>query len=78
VDMTNLNSNSLVLIREMAALNKRVGLLAMTNHEFLNDDRALERTTFADGTTVTADWKAGTVKIEPALTEAELNLTGIK
>jgi len=78
VDMTNQDSNSLALIREMAALNKRVGLLAMTNHEFLNQDRSQERTTFADGTMVTADWKAGTVKIEPALTKAELNATGIK
>jgi Family of unknown function (DUF5696) len=78
VDMTTQAGNSLALIREMAALNKRVGLLAMTNHEFLNPDRSQERTTFADGTTVTADWKAGTVKIEPALTQVELNASGIK
>jgi phage baseplate assembly protein gpV len=39
----------------------------MTNHEFLNDDRSQERTTFADGTTVTVDWKAGSVKVSPEL-----------
>jgi len=78
VDMTNLDSHAMVLIREMAALNTRVGLLAMTNHKFLDADRSQERTTFADGTTVTVDWKANTVDIEPRLTEAELSMTGIK
>jgi Family of unknown function (DUF5696) len=67
VDLKSLNARSLALIKEMAALNKRVALLAMTNHEFLTPDRHEERTTFADGTTVTVDWNAQTVKIEPPL-----------
>jgi Family of unknown function (DUF5696) len=66
-DPASLNSKSLALIKEMAALNQRVGLLAMTSHEFLDSDRDRERTAFADGTTVTVDWKAKTVNIEPPL-----------
>jgi hypothetical protein len=51
----------------MAALHKRVGLLEMTNHEFLNASRTRERTTFADGTTVTVDWDKKTATIHPEL-----------
>jgi Family of unknown function (DUF5696) len=61
------NSNDAIqpLIKKMAALHKRVALLEMTGHEFLNADRSVERTTFGDGTKVTVDWKASTVQIEP-------------
>lgn len=39
----------------------------MTNHEFLDPRYRKERTTFADGTTVTLDWDAGSVSVtEPA------------
>ncbi len=55
------------LISRMAALHKRVGLLEMTNHEFLDANHKKERTTFADGTTVTVDWDAGTAVISPDL-----------
>jgi hypothetical protein len=65
-------------VKQMAALNKRVGLLEMTNHEFLDTDRKRERTTFSDGTTVTVDWTANTVDISPKLTDAELSATGMK
>lgn len=74
---SNTNSVSLTLMKQMAALNKRVGLLEMTNHEFIDADRHQERTAFADGTTVTVDWTANTVDIEPKLTDAELSGTGI-
>ena len=37
----------------------------MVNHEFLDEGRAKERTTFADGTTVTVDWDAKSVEIKP-------------
>lgn len=57
-------------VRRLAALHQRVGLLEMVNHEFLDPNRRKERTTFADGTTVTVDWDAGTVSITP---EPELN-----
>jgi Family of unknown function (DUF5696) len=58
-------------VRRLAALHRRVGLLAMTNHEFLDPDRRRERTTFADGTTVTVDWQANSVEIRPDVQVAE-------
>ncbi|HEY3836573.1 MAG TPA: hypothetical protein VGL72_08375 [Bryobacteraceae bacterium] len=61
-----LNANS-EQVRRLAALHKRVALLEMTNHEFLDADRRRERTTFGDGTTVTVDWQANTVEIKPDL-----------
>ncbi len=62
-----LNAETLALIRKMSALHKRVALLEMTNHEFLDAGRRTERTTFADGTTVTVDWTTGSVAIKPDL-----------
>ena len=56
---------TLKLLQRMAALHRRVALLQMTNHEFLDPDRKRERTTFADGTTVTVDWDNSTVQIVP-------------
>ncbi len=50
-------------VKRMAALHARVGLLEMTNHEFLDVGRNRERTTFADGTTVTVDWSKKSVEI---------------
>jgi hypothetical protein len=52
-------------VRRLAALHQRIGLLEMTNHEFLDKARRKERTTFADGTTVTVDWDTKTVEIRP-------------
>ena len=63
----------MALIRQMAALHKRVALLEMTGHEFLDSNYRKERTTFADGTTVTVDWDAKTFKIEPELKPASDN-----
>ncbi len=54
-------------VKRHAALQKRVALLEMTNHEFLNEARTRERTTFADGTTVTVDWQTKAVEIKPEL-----------
>jgi hypothetical protein len=51
--------------RRLAALNERVALLEMTDHEFLDAAYRKERTTFADGTTVTVDWDAQTVTVAP-------------
>ena len=53
------------VVRRMAALHERVALLEMTDHEFLDGGFQRERTTFADGTTVTVDWEAGTVAVAP-------------
>jgi len=53
--------------KTMCALNKRVGLLEMTNHEFIDGNFHKQRTTFADGTTVTIDLDANTFDINPPL-----------
>jgi hypothetical protein len=63
------SEESLGLIRKMAALHKRVALLEMTHHEFLDPSRRTERTTFADGTTVTVNWDANTAQVSPALSD---------
>jgi hypothetical protein len=65
----NWTEEQLPSVRRAAALHRRVGLLEMTRHEFLDAGRRRERTTFADGTTVTVDWDAGEVAIEPPLGE---------
>jgi hypothetical protein len=62
-----LGADALSLIKKMAALHKRVSLLEMTSHEFLDPARTRERTTFSDGTTVTVDWNARSVAINPDL-----------
>jgi hypothetical protein len=67
VNMAELDKDSLAQMKAMAALNKRVGLLEMTKHEFLDADRHRERSTFTDGTTVTVDWTARTFEIKPDL-----------
>lgn len=59
--------DQLASVRRAAALHRRVGLLEMTGHEFLDPERRHERTTFADGTTVTVDWETETVEIDPPL-----------
>ena len=58
---------TMTLIKEMMTLHKRVGLLEMTKHEFLDTTFKKERTTFADGTTVTVNWETSSYQIEPKL-----------
>jgi hypothetical protein len=67
ITQSNANEKTISLMRQMAALHKRVGLLEMTKHEFLDSNYRKERTTFADGTTVSVDWDNMSVKIEPEL-----------
>ena len=55
-------------IERMRALHKRLALVELTDHEFLDDNFRRERTTFADGTTVTVDWDDETVVVAPELT----------
>ena len=55
------------ILRQMTSLHQRVALLAMTDHAFLDENFTRERTTFADGTTVTVDWTAKTVAVSPPL-----------
>ena len=55
------------LIRAMAKLHERVALLEMTTHEFLGANYRKERSTFADGTTVTVDWDTNSFTVSPEL-----------
>jgi len=61
------NKKDMDLMRRICALHERVALLEMTNHEFLDKNYRKERSTFADGTTVTIDREAGTFEIKPEL-----------
>ena len=46
--------------RTVADLHRRVGMLEMTGFEFVDGDWRRQRTTFADGTTVSVDFDAST------------------
>jgi hypothetical protein len=61
------SARTMANIRRMGALHERLALVELTGHEFLDDSYRQERTTFADGTTVTVDWDAKTVEVEPEL-----------
>ena len=61
------DKESLERMNIICALHKRVALLEMTKHEFLDQTHRKERTTFADGTTVTIDRDAKTFDIKPEL-----------
>lgn len=50
-------------VRQMAQLHEKLALLELTRHEFLDKDYKIERSTFADGTTVTVDWNTQTVTV---------------
>jgi hypothetical protein len=65
--ITTTDEKTLALMRAMMALHKRVALLAMTKHEFLDAGYRRERTTFADGTTVTVNWDDNSFVIAPGL-----------
>jgi hypothetical protein len=65
--ITPTDEKMLALMRTMMALHKRVGLLEMTRHEFLDPNYRKERTTFADGTTVTVNWDENSFTINPEI-----------
>ena len=50
--------------RTVADLHRRVGMLEMTGFEFVDGDWRRQRTTFADGTTVSVDFDADTWHID--------------
>jgi hypothetical protein len=58
-------------VRNMCALHQRVGLNAMLSHELLEGNTRKQRTTFADGTTVTVDFDRDLVEVRPELSEPE-------
>jgi len=65
--ITPTDEKTLELMRAMMALHKRVALLEMTKHEFLDRNYRVEQTTYADGTTVTVDWDTNKFTVNPAL-----------
>ena len=65
----NPGDEELTRVLTMCALNKRVGLVEMTHHEFLDNSHRKQRTAFADGTTVTIDLDDETFEISPELPE---------
>lgn len=62
-----IDAATIKLLNKLSELNKRVALLEMTKHEFLDQNYRKERSTFADGTTVTVDWDKNSVVILPEL-----------
>jgi len=54
-------------VKAMCRLHQRVGLLEMTRHEFLDQSRRRQRTTYSDGTQVTIDLDQNTYTIAPPL-----------
>ena len=63
-DIGDITDEQLARVKRIASLHARVAILEMTNHEFLDQSFRRERTTFADGTTVTVDWDAKTVVVD--------------
>jgi len=57
------DADELKRVETMCALHKKVGLLEMTNHEFLDASHRKQRTTYADGTRVTVDFDSGKFSI---------------
>ncbi len=54
-------------VRTVCALHRRVALVEMTRHEFLDSNWRRQRTTFADGTRVTIDLEKEQYEITPPL-----------
>jgi hypothetical protein len=67
------NPETAAAVRRMSALHKRVALAELTRHEFFDTNFKREQSTFSDGTTVTVDWEAKTVKIEPDVADSAGN-----
>jgi len=61
------DAEELERVRTMCALHERVGLLEMTDHDFLDGSYRKWRTSFRDGTTVTIDLDKDTFEIMPKL-----------
>ena len=57
------DDDALERAQTLCDLHRRVGRLEMTRHEFLDAGHRRQRTTFADGTTVTVDFEGGGLEI---------------
>lgn len=63
----NPSPDHLEQVRTLCALHRRLALVPMIRHEFMNGDRRRQKTTFAEGTTVEVDFTTGTHSITPPL-----------
>ena len=63
----NPDDEELRRVRLMGALHRRVGLLEMTNHRFLDAARRRQQFTYADGTGITIDLAKETYEVSPGL-----------
>jgi len=61
---TGADAKAIERVQEAAALAQRCGTLEMVNHEFLNESRRRQRTTFSDGTRVTVDFETKEHRID--------------
>jgi len=59
-------------VKTLCALHRRLALVPMVQHEFLDGKFRRQKTTFGDGTRVEVDFTMGTHSINPPLTSAEL------
>jgi hypothetical protein len=59
----NADRNQINLVKKVCSVAKRLGTLEMTNHEFLDSSRRVQRTTYNDGTQVTVDFDKRTYSL---------------
>ena len=63
----NPSSEDLLKVRAMMALHRRLALVALTGHRFLDDSRRRQRFDYGDGTQVTIDLEKDSFEIAPPL-----------
>jgi hypothetical protein len=56
-------------VKTAGALHEKIGMAEMLRHEFLSGDKLVQKTTFADGTTVVVDFARETYEIPTSFTE---------
>jgi hypothetical protein len=69
----NAGPDQIARVQEICKLARRLGVLEMVDHEFLDSNRRVQRTTFSDGSQITVDFEKKTYSIEscnPAQSES--------
>ncbi len=61
------DSEELKRVRTMCGLHQRLAMMEMTDHQFLDDKRRKQETTFADGTKITIDLDKDTFEVSPGI-----------
>lgn len=70
------NAEQVRRVNEAASLARHCGLLEMVNHEFLDGSYRKQRTTYSDGTAVTADFETKKYRIDMPENTAQPDKTG--